>query len=1124
MASGTPWSIKGIDPRARAIAKSAARKEGMTLGEWLNSVILEDGEPAAERSKPWDKLAGFPGFARPGGGGGDDDGPGDEDSELNNIVQRLSERLEAAEQRSALALTGVDHSVLNLARRLERIEEERDQHDSDLDETLVRTRAAQEELLDRIRKLERQDPAQITPESVKAIEKAVGKIAQRLFETENTVRSELQHAESRDDKAQSDLEKTTKALSTRLEDIEKRAKGEYNELKDLLESRERRATEGLQGLYDATRAMQLRLSQAEEHTDHAAKALSTHQEMFEQRLREIESRSAGSVSTQSFQRRFEHLSDELAQVIARTRSELANEISRASQAPRVDQIEAALKAAESRIEAAEARHSQALAKIGTEIGRMARAMDRRLKETERRVQVQAQAPAPRPVQPSAHIEARLDEVRRESTDAVKRIGEEVSKLGNNLAERVSEAEARSAAAVEAAGERMAQMLERLESQRVASPEADLEARISASEERTARRIEEAMQGVHQRLDIARAETHEALSPVQRAMTALAERLEAIEQRHPGAHAARTQHAPAQEDAGEWIEAQPQQPYTPQAPKAEPTGGANRDFDEPLPLPPGYNLGAQPHSDPALEDDGFILNALDMPSQQPQGARQPQAQAQTAQPHMAQTQAAQTQAAPAQPQNAPQPQAQPAKPAPLGATANAEFLAAARKSTRTGQNSYNQAMGAAPMASAPVQGLSLPKAQGGRLLLIGLLVVGFLTIGSAFALLMLDRTGSEPRQAQANTDAVSQLFAATPSSAQEPPVAEPQQPPQTEGEGEARPFDPDQGSARPDSLSSAADETPLEAPREAQSAPAPRLETPAQNVEPQPIGAAQEPGAQDLGAPSPAVERAAPPLTLEAAAAQGHPIARYQLGLRLYREGEFADAAALLRRAAEQGVPDAQYRYAKMLERGEGMEQDFLGAARWNQEAAEAGHGRAMHNMGVLLVTGQMGEPDYERAKRWFELAALHGVADSQNNLALFFERGIGGTAQSLPDAYAWYSILAQSGDEAAPERVAALRPQISPEAAAQADQVARQFTPRPLDPIVQGQYGPQAWDQGENSVSVQRAQTLLARLGYDVGPTDGDVGPKTREAIIAYQSEHNLDQTGTIDAALIARLERTDGR
>ena len=48
-----PWSVKGIDPRARALAKSAARREGMTLGEWLNRVILDDGSHfAVDLTKP----------------------------------------------------------------------------------------------------------------------------------------------------------------------------------------------------------------------------------------------------------------------------------------------------------------------------------------------------------------------------------------------------------------------------------------------------------------------------------------------------------------------------------------------------------------------------------------------------------------------------------------------------------------------------------------------------------------------------------------------------------------------------------------------------------------------------------------------------------------------------------------------------------------------------------------------------------------------------------------------------------------------------------------------------------------------------------------------------------------
>ena len=41
MKFGVPWSVKGIRPEARETAKEAARRSGMPLGEWLNSVILE---------------------------------------------------------------------------------------------------------------------------------------------------------------------------------------------------------------------------------------------------------------------------------------------------------------------------------------------------------------------------------------------------------------------------------------------------------------------------------------------------------------------------------------------------------------------------------------------------------------------------------------------------------------------------------------------------------------------------------------------------------------------------------------------------------------------------------------------------------------------------------------------------------------------------------------------------------------------------------------------------------------------------------------------------------------------------------------------------------------------------
>ena len=56
MSATAPWSVKGIDPQAREIAKDLARRSGQTLGEWINSMIIEGGKgetaPPARASEP----------------------------------------------------------------------------------------------------------------------------------------------------------------------------------------------------------------------------------------------------------------------------------------------------------------------------------------------------------------------------------------------------------------------------------------------------------------------------------------------------------------------------------------------------------------------------------------------------------------------------------------------------------------------------------------------------------------------------------------------------------------------------------------------------------------------------------------------------------------------------------------------------------------------------------------------------------------------------------------------------------------------------------------------------------------------------------------------------------------
>src|SRR5258708_38226248 len=46
MTSGVPWQVEGIRPQARDAAREAARRSGMSVGEWLDSVIADRARPA----------------------------------------------------------------------------------------------------------------------------------------------------------------------------------------------------------------------------------------------------------------------------------------------------------------------------------------------------------------------------------------------------------------------------------------------------------------------------------------------------------------------------------------------------------------------------------------------------------------------------------------------------------------------------------------------------------------------------------------------------------------------------------------------------------------------------------------------------------------------------------------------------------------------------------------------------------------------------------------------------------------------------------------------------------------------------------------------------------------------
>lgn len=54
---------------------------------------------------------------------------------------------------------------------------------------------------------------------------------------------------------------------------------------------------------------------------------------------------------------------------------------------------------------------------------------------------------------------------------------------------------------------------------------------------------------------------------------------------------------------------------------------------------------------------------------------------------------------------------------------------------------------------------------------------------------------------------------------------------------------------------------------------------------------------------------------------------------------------------------------------------------------------------------------------------------------------------------------------------------------------------------------------------LQQAQEQLSRLGYDPGVADGIYGPRTRQALEAFQSAQNLPVTGLLDETTLQTLE-----
>jgi len=270
-----------------------------------------------------------------------------------------------------------------------------------------------------------------------------------------------------------------------------------------------------------------------------------------------------------------------------------------------------------------------------------------------------------------------------------------------------------------------------------------------------------------------------------------------------------------------------------------------------------------------------------------------------------------------------------------------------------------------------------------------------------------------------------------------------------------------------------------------------------------------------------------PLELRQAAADGDARAQFEIGA-IYTEGravtqDYAAAAVWYERAAAQGFVPAQYRLGNLYEAGQGVEKDIEVAKLWYQRGAEAGNRMAMHNLAAIYAGGMLGDQEFETAAEWFAQAAARGMTDSQFNLGMLYARGLG-VEQDFEQSYKWFSLAATNGDADAGKARDDIAKSLSAEAVSRIGDELAIWKAEPINLVAN--FAPlgtwsASFDPGEAIVAkdvVSKVQLALGKLGFDIGTPDGLAGPKTAEAIKAFERATGMTESGAINPRLLAVL------
>jgi peptidoglycan hydrolase-like protein with peptidoglycan-binding domain len=201
-----------------------------------------------------------------------------------------------------------------------------------------------------------------------------------------------------------------------------------------------------------------------------------------------------------------------------------------------------------------------------------------------------------------------------------------------------------------------------------------------------------------------------------------------------------------------------------------------------------------------------------------------------------------------------------------------------------------------------------------------------------------------------------------------------------------------------------------------------------------------------------------------------------------------------------------------------QDQDYETAFRELDPLARQGDSRAQFLIGRMYRDGRDVSQDYVQAHMWLNLAASAGQTEAGKERDALAERMTGeqiARAQSL--AAAWRPESADAAeldsDTAAAEEMPVVK-------------ASEQYSD-PYGADEAAAIEPSARSTDEYGRPLSRSQVIdlqwqLAVHGYDPGPADGVVGPRTRAAIRDYQSDADLAVDGEPSLVLLDHLQFTN--